>query len=252
MRRFLTLIATFALLAAASATLAPPRAVFASSDAKPSISQFLKIRTPRSPVPLPDGSLLVVDRPDGVFQLYRDVPKDARSDQGLRPENTTRTKLTDYPDGLSAFSVSRNGKWAVLMHARGGNENTQLTLLDLTRGAGATTPILSNPAVQASVNQWLYDDSGILYTANDESPTDFYLYRWDMATQKATKLLGREGSWGASDVSRDGKRVLVTHSISASDAQCYELDVATGKLTDVTLRPEGGTAACDIVGYTPD
>ena len=252
MRRFLKLIATFVLLAAATVTLVPAGASQASTDGKPTIQQFLKIRTPRSPVPLPDGSLLVIDRPDGIFQLYRDVPKQAGSDQALRSENVTRTKLTDYPDGLSGFSVSRDGKWAVLMHARGGNENTQLTLLDLTRGASATTPILSNPAVQAAVNQWLYDDSGIIYTANDESPNDFYVYRWDMASRKVTKLLGREGSWGANDVSRDGKRVLVSHPISASDVQCYELDVATGKLTDITLRPAGGTAACDIVGYMPD
>ena len=252
MRRPLTLIATFALLAAAAVTLLPPNAA-ASDDARPSISQFLKIRTPRSPVQLPDGSLLVIDRPDGVFQLYRDTPKQAGSDQALRPENVTRTKLTDFPDGLSAFSVSPDGKWAVLMHARGGNENTQLTLLDLAGGASATSPVLSNPAVQASVDQWLFDDSGFLYTANDQSPTDFYLYRWDRASQKATKLLGKEGTWGANDVTRDGKRVLVTHPISASDVQCYELDAATGTLTDITLRPEGGgTAACEIVGYMPD
>lgn len=252
MRRLLTLIATFALLAAATVTLVPPGAARADGDARPSIQQFLKIRTPRSPVPLPDGSLLVIDRPDGIYQLYRDVPKQAGADQALRPENATRTKLTDYPDGLAAFSVSRDGKWAVLMHARGGNENTQLTLLDLTRGPSATTPILSNPAVQATVNLWLFDGSGILYTANDESPADFYVYRWDMASRKATKLLGREGAWGANDVSRDGRRVLITHPISASDVQCYELDVATGNLTDITLRPAGGTAACDIIGYMPD
>ncbi len=252
MRRPLTLIATLVVLAAATATLVPPISVQAAAAAKPSISQFLKIRTPRSPVPLPDGSLLVIDRPDGIYQLYRVVPKQAGADQALRPETATRTKLTDYPDGIAAFSVSPDGKWAVLMHARGGNENTQLTLLDLAGGPSATTPILANPAVQAVVNLWQLDGSGIIYSANAESPNDFYLYRWDLASRKATKLIGREGTWGANDVSRDGKRVLITHPISASDVQCYELDVATGKLTDITIRPEGLTAACDIIGYMPD
>src|SRR5207253_9129597 len=128
----------------------------------------------------------------------------------------TRTKLTNYPDGLSAFSVSPDGKWVVLMHARGGNENTQLTLLDLAGGPSATTPMLSNPAVQAEVNLWLHDGSGVIYNAIDETPNDFYLYRWDMASKKATKLLGREGSWSARDVSRDGKRVLISHNMYAS------------------------------------
>jgi dipeptidyl aminopeptidase/acylaminoacyl peptidase len=252
MRRLLSLIATLVVVAAATATLVPPCAAQAAADARPSISQFLKIRTPRSPVPLPDGSLLVIDRPDGIYQLYRDVPKQPGSDQALRPDNVTRTKLTDYSDGLAAFSVSPDSKRVVLMHARGGNENTQLTLLDLAGGPSATTPILANPAVQAAVNLWLLDGSGIIYSANDESPTDFYLYRWDLASRKATKLLGREGSWSANDVTRDGKRVLISHPLSASDGQCYELDVTTGKLTDLTIRPEGGTAACDFVGYMPD
>src|SRR5207249_11665157 len=47
---------------------------FASAAEQPSIEKFLKIRTPASPVPLPDGSLLAIDRPDGIFQLYRFVP----------------------------------------------------------------------------------------------------------------------------------------------------------------------------------
>src|SRR5262249_28394909 len=149
--------------------------------------------------------------------------------------NVTRVQLTDFPDGLSAFSVSPDDKRVVLMHARGGNENTQLTLLDLA--TGRKTPILAEPKVQASVNAWLDDGSGFLYTANDASPNDFYIYRWDFATAKATKVLAMPGFWRAADVTRDGSRVLVSQNISASDSKCFELDVATGKLTDITLRP---------------
>ena len=36
-----------------------------------------------------------------------------------------------------------------------------------------------NPEVQASVNEWLRDGSGFFYSATDESPRDFYLYRYD-------------------------------------------------------------------------
>ena len=40
----------------------------------PTIQQFLKIRTPNAPRLLPDGSLLMRDWPDGVWQLYRVIP----------------------------------------------------------------------------------------------------------------------------------------------------------------------------------
>ncbi len=222
-----------------------PRAAAAGPGAA-TIQQFLKIRTPGAPVILPDGSLLWRDWPDGVNQLYRVT---AGANASYEPANTTRAKLTDYADGLSAFSVSPDGRRVVLMHARGGNENTQLTLLDLA--SGEKSPILSNPKVQASVNVWRQDGSGFIYSANDESPNDFYLYRWDFASGKATKLLGAQGQWSAAAVTRDGSRVLVQQSISASDTKCHELDVATGKLKDLTIRPPDGTAACDIVGYMP-
>ena len=227
---------------------AGPRVVAAETGA-PTIQQFLKIRTPGAPVIMPDGSLLQRDWPDGIYQLYRVTPKTPGTAAAYDPANVTRTKLTDYPDGLSGFTVSPDGKRVILMHARGGNENTQLTLLD--PATGEKTPILANPKVQAAVNQWLEDGSGFIYSANDESPNDFYLYRWDFASGKATKLLGMTGQWSASDVTRDGSRVLVQQSISASDSKCHELDVATGKLREITIRPKDGTAACGIVGYMP-
>ncbi len=224
----------------------------ATADAaKPTIQQFLKIRTPSAPSMLPDGSLLYRDWPDGVFQLYRSVPKNS-TNPTYAPGEVTVTRLTDFPDGLAAFSLSPEGKRVVLMHARGGNENTQLTLLDPASAPGAaTSPILSNPKVQARLNVWYRDGSAIVYSANDESPEDFYLYRWDFASAKATKILGEKGSWGAGDVTKDGKRLLITHDVSASHSEIYELDTATGRRTDLTIRPKGGTAACEVVGYMP-
>ncbi len=240
-RMLLALLGLAGSLAAGSAFAAPP-----------SISQFLKIRVPGAPVVLPDGSLLQRDWPDGVFQLYRVTPKTATS-PSYKSGDVTVTRLTNYTDGLASFAPSRDGHWVVLLHAIGGNENTQLTLMDLTAPAGApTVPVLENPKVQAAVNFWLRDGSGFVYTANDESPSDFHLYRWDLATRKATRLLGEEGSWRASDVTRDGSRMIVMHEFSASDVRCFELVTATGKLTELSLKPATGTSVCVGVGYTPD
>jgi len=236
------LITALALLVAAAA--------FAETG-KPGFEQFLKIRTPNGVRLLDDGSMLALDRPDGVVQLYRFVPKTPGG--SLKPGDTERIQLTHFPDGLSRYTTSRDGKRVILHHAWGGNENTQLTLLDLTAPEGSnTSPILANPKVQAQVNLWLRDDSGILYTANDESPNDFYVYRYDFATRKATKLVAREGSWGASDVTKDASRALITHAVSASHTEIFELDMASGKMTEITLKPADGTASNDAVGYMPD
>ncbi len=252
MRRLALAVSILTLLPIAWTTPGPATAA-SDPPSRPTIQHFLKIRTPGAPVILPDGSLLLRDWPDGVRQLYRVVPQ-TRDGEGpsYRPGDATTLRLTDFPDGLAGFTLSPDGKKVILSHARGGNENTQLTLLDpLAEPGKGLTPLYSNPKVQASVNAWLRDGSGFIYSANDESPNDFYLYRYDFATGRATRLLGEAGSWSAADVTDDGKRVLVEKYGSASDVQCYELDVATGKRKELTIRPEGGTAACGFAGYMP-
>ena len=187
------LIRLLLVAALACGTLAAGRPAFAA-DAPPSIAQFLKIRTPGAPDLLPDGSLLQRDWPDGVFQLYRVTPKAPGANASYAPDQVTRTALTNFPDGVAAFSLSPDGKRCLVMHARGGNENTQISLIDpMTNGIAPLTPIVANPKVQASVNAWLEDGSGFFYSANDESPNDFYLYRWDFATAKATKISSEPG-----------------------------------------------------------
>ncbi|MFN8587355.1 MAG: S9 family peptidase [Candidatus Eisenbacteria bacterium] len=244
------LLRTLLALALLCGSLALGRA--ADAAAAPSISQFLKIRTPGAPDLLPDGSLLQRDWPDGVWQLYRTTPKVPGANASYAPDQVTRTPLTNFPDGLAAFTLSPDGKRCLLMHARGGNENTQISLIDpLAPGIAPLTPIVANPKVQASVNAWLEDGSGFFYSANDESPNDFYLYRWDFAASKATKIWSEPGQWSVSAVTADGKRVIIDQSISASDTRIWELDLATGAKRELTIKPANGTAACGVVGYMP-
>src|SRR5262245_25506594 len=100
------------------AVLAFILAVPSHAAGAPGVEQFLKIRTPSSPDLLPDGSLLIRDWPDGVWQLYRVRPNAAGS---LVAKDSPREKLTDFPDGLARYSVAPDGKHLVLMHARGGD-----------------------------------------------------------------------------------------------------------------------------------
>lgn len=241
---------SFAPIALVAALLVALPAQAGAEGGKPSISQFLKIRTPNAPAVLPDGSLLLRDWPDGVWQLYRVTPKATGAAASYAPGQTTAAKLTSFPDGLAAFSLSPDGKHLVLMHARGGNENTQLSRMDPLAGPGAEMkPVLANPRVQAVVNAWARDNSGFYYSANDESPNDFYLYFHDLASSRNTKVFGEAGSWRVADASADGQRLLIVQEISASDARCFELDRRSGQKRDLTIRPKDGTAACEVVGY---
>ncbi len=218
----------------------------------PSLERFLKIRTPANATVAPDGTLYIRDWPDGVWQLYRVTPTPANTADAApdySPGKATFTKLTTYADGLSGYFLSPDAKRMVLSHAPGGNENFQLSVLD--PATSKISPLLADPKTRHELNEWLDDSSGFIYSANAESPEDFYLYRWDFKAGKATRVLAEKGSWACDDVTPDGSRLLVGKFTSASDSQMYELDPASGKLTEITLRTGDQTAANNMVGYMP-
>jgi prolyl oligopeptidase PreP (S9A serine peptidase family) len=224
----------------------------------PTIEQFFKIRVPGSVTPGPGGELYVRDFPDGINQLYR-IPADAvgKADAGVLPASAK--KLTTYKDGLSGFSLSPDKTRILLIHAVGGNENTQVSVLNLKDDS--ITPVLENPKVQHSIQHWKPDGSGFYYRANDASPNDFYLYRFDFAAAAdmkgtSTKLSAQEGSWNIADVTTDGQRLLVTRDISASQQEFYEMTLKPGAeptLNDLSIKgADGVLTASGPVGYLPD
>lgn len=246
------LLASLAPFDAALAQPAPALAMASISAAEPlasvSLERFLKIRAPGAPSIAPDGTLYVRDWPDGIWQLYR-------VSGGAAGPGAKAVKLTDFKDGLSGYSMSPDGTKILLFHAVGGNENTQISLLDPKAAPGdasAIKPIISNPKVQFSANKWLADSSGFLYSGNAESERDFYLYHYDFASGKSTRLLDRPGSWDAGDITADKSRVLVSEYRSISDTSIYELTVASGALKDLGMKgADGSTVWQSFVGYLP-
>src|SRR5262245_55226322 len=74
MKRVIALAVCVAIGLGATLSARPARAEGAAAKGPATIEQFLKIRTPGAPVIMPDGSLLLRDWPDGVYQLYRVTP----------------------------------------------------------------------------------------------------------------------------------------------------------------------------------
>ena len=196
-----------------------------SAQARQSIEQFMKIRAPNSPTLAPDGSLFVRDWPDGVNQLYH------RAD--ATDLDAPWTRLTDFEDGLNAYALSPDGRHIILSAASGGSEQDDLYHLDVA--TGDITPLMQNRDVVYGFQFWFPDSSGFAYTANDESRADFFLYSYSLADGESVRLLDRPGYWYATDVSRDGNRLLVGQYISASHADAYELDTRSGELVSLNI-----------------
>jgi dipeptidyl aminopeptidase/acylaminoacyl peptidase len=203
----------------------------------PTIEPYIRVRAPSAVTLAPDGDLYFIDSPDGVRQLFRESA------------DGETLALTALEDGVSSYALSPEGKQIVLSAAIGGSEQNDLFLLDAD--TGESTTIFSDPNIVYRFDFWLDDNSGFVYSANDDSANDFHLYRYDLATSKPTKLLGEEGSWSAGDITHDGRRALVTRYISAAEAMVYELDTKTGKLRELSVKPAEGTSYNSTVGYLP-
>jgi dipeptidyl aminopeptidase/acylaminoacyl peptidase len=236
-------------LASAQPSAAPAKPVNAAAAAapeRPTIAQFMKIRAPGSATLAPDGTLYVRDWPKGIWQLYK-RPAGAAKDAPM-------VQMTEFPDGLASYALSPDGKSIVLSAAQGGNEQTQLYLLDPAAdgGKGKITGLLENPKVVYRFSGWERDSSGFYYTANDTSPSDFHVYRFDLKSKTSEKLLDRPGDWSVADSTQDGSRILLNHYLSASQAEVFELDTKTKAATDISIKtPQGELAASGAAGYLP-
>ena len=213
------------------------------------VEQFLKVRTPSRPDFAADGSLYVIDFPDGTNQLYRVASGQVADAAGAM------TKISTFKDGISGFSISPDGKSIILSAAEGGNENTQLYTLD---ASNAIKKIVGAPKVVTTLATWTDDSTAFLYTANDTSPSDFHVSLWNLATGTQTKLLAKAGQWTPEAITSDGKRMLVEEYFSASDSKIYEVDIsdramdpAKRTLKELTHTKSGSTAANHLAGYLP-
>ena len=65
--------------------------------------------------------------------------KITKADAGKKFSDIKPAKLTDYKDGLSSYSLSPDGSRIILAYAAGGNENTQIAILETA--TGTITPI---------------------------------------------------------------------------------------------------------------
>ncbi len=219
----------------------------------PSIAQFLKIRVPGSVLEVDASTMYVTDWPDGVTQLYKVV---GAGDGPLQANKAAKyVRITEFQDGIAGASVSPDGKTMIATAAKGGNEKTQIYLVKPAAGEGQkseVSPLITNDKANIAPAFWFKDSSGFVYVANDASPNDFYIYRYDLGADgkgKSTLLVGKPGNWEARDGTDDKGRYLVSEFRSASEQDIYELNAGTGALTK--LNPSEELHSNQPIGYMP-
>jgi dipeptidyl aminopeptidase/acylaminoacyl peptidase len=177
---------------------------------------------------LDDSSMLIATRFGDTAQIHR-----------LRTPMGMREQITFYKEPVSGASIqpTQAGKGFLFSKDIGGNEFYQLHYYDLkTR----QVRMLTDGKSRNQGGLWSQDGSQMAYSSTLRNGKDTDI--WVRSLNGDAKLVVKEGgSWGASDFSPDGRKLLVSQYISANDSRPGELDIASGKLEMFPI--DGGKAA---------
>jgi dipeptidyl aminopeptidase/acylaminoacyl peptidase len=168
---------------------------------------------------------------------------------GGEPRNLTNT--ADISENVDEFSP--DGKLLAISVKPKAAPATNLAVMQWPGGAIRQLTHEADPKASWSENAWS-PDGRFLYATRSIGIDDSDIFRIDVATGASEQLLKHTGKQliSISDISRDGRTLLVTSNANGGYENAALLDLATKKLNwltrtqwsagGVAFTPEGGTA----------
>ena len=218
--------------------MAAAAAVVAAADEKPSLSQFLNMRSTGAPSLSPDGSHYVfLWAVTGNPQVW-----------STRVENGFPEQLTSFEDRVTFVEWAPAGNRIFFGKDSGGNEKTQLYLMR-PDGSGVEA-LTSNPKAVHQAGSVSRDGRWLAYGANDRDEKNFDVLVMDLETRESRRLVALDAPFYPGDFSPDGKSLLVRREDHSRNSDLYLVDVATSRLTHLT--PHEGDARFFGGEWLPD
>jgi dipeptidyl aminopeptidase/acylaminoacyl peptidase len=228
-RRFLPAFLTLFALPALALAAKPPAAKAPAADAlTASVERMAKVSSSFAPSLSPDGKQVAfLSNRGGLPQVWI-----AEIDQPAPPK-----QVGSFEDPVSSVEWSPDGQWLALLVAPGGGLNQQVYLMH-PDGSGVQR-ITGGGKENNTLAGW----SGKLlrYSSSHDNPGALEPWIYDSATGKSRKVASGGGVSALVDISRDGKRAVVSRLVSRGDDNLYLIDLATGKETLLTLHDPPGS-----------
>ncbi len=152
-----------------------------------------------------------------------------------------RTQITFFDEPVNGASYEPvKGEYLIYSKDVGGNEFGQLYKLDLK--TLQSTLLTDGGRSQNGGATWRKDGKGFYYSSTKRNGGDRDIYFMDPLNPKSDKLIlqVKGGGWGISDISNDGKKLLISEYVSANESHIWLLDTDSGKLSEVTDRKSKG------------
>ncbi len=156
-----------------------------------------------------------------------------------------RSQITFYDEPVSSAHTLPDGK-TLFSKDTGGDEWFQL----FVRDADGKVVQLTQPGTRNQSPAWSKDGSVLVWSRAVKGSADYDVLMRDPAAPDGTKVIYKgQGQVSPIAVSPDGKAVLLGRYLSINESRYWLLDVATGKLTE--LSP-GKKVAYSGGIFTPD
>ena len=192
--------------------------------------------------------LLIRSDPSGTMQLFEF-------------SGGTLHELTALTEPVASARYLPGGRRAVLEVDAGGNERTQLLLLDLDAATAARVESLDalhrlpdDPRFIHHVAGVSADGRLLAYTSNRANGVDFDLWTCELETREH-RLLYAAGTWlvPGSGISPDGRYIsLLSEGTLALDSDLHLVELATGDATKILPHPGVSAQLGAPAWITPD
>ena len=193
----------------------------------------------------PDGQQVVFTSDiSGRFNLWK-----------VRASGGWPIQLTQSDDRQYNAIWSPDGKWIVYQQDHAGDELWDL--YTVPGDGGEAINLTNTPAIREQDPHWSHDGSTIAFAYKPKEGSQYDIALLDWSTHKVRKLTNEQQpgySWNVVAWSGDDKTIYADRvNPPFTDADVYRIDVATGKLENLTthqgtirylassLSPDGGT-----------
>jgi dipeptidyl aminopeptidase/acylaminoacyl peptidase len=173
---------------------------------------------------LPDGSMLVTTRFGATRQVHR-----------VAAPGAARTQLTFFSEPVGLARTIPGTSRFLLSRDTGGDEWFQLYAMGLTGEPAA----LTEPGTRNQSPVFGKDGRTVVWSRAVKGSADYSILVADPANPASRRIAYQgKGAINPEDISRDGKRLLLSRTVSNREMRLAVLDLATGQASEIPYTSE--------------
>jgi len=191
---------------------------------KYSINDFLEARASGAASFSPDGrQVCYLNTDTGTSQIYL-----------LDIESGMSTQLTHYDDSISRVVFSPTKNLILFEMSTGGNENSQLFFIDLTKRE--TIPLTETPEYRYNFGAWSDDGEYIAFRSNERNGIDFDVYVMHVETKERRCIYADGGMVSAVSFSPKNTFLAISKQYSLVHTDLYLFNLLTSTIECITTH----------------